>query len=136
MIGQEVFICSNNFAKNYKTTWQENDTCVAVLEARLERFLKSQGISFAGTFVGFLRHSTRNFLRSTRRNQSWNFEEETIMRRCRKCSCRNKAACQACRSYYRGRLKTQVILGFLLLLAAMCAGIVLAFIMTGIFLLL
>lgn len=50
MIGQEVYICSNNFAKNYKTTWQETDTCVAVLEERLERFLKSQGISFAGNF--------------------------------------------------------------------------------------
>lgn len=50
MIGQEVFICSNNFAKNYKTTWQEGDTCAAVLEARLERFLKSQGISFSGNF--------------------------------------------------------------------------------------
>lgn len=43
MIGQEVYICSNNFAKNYKTTWQETDTCVAVLEERLERFLKKSG---------------------------------------------------------------------------------------------
>lgn len=50
MIGQEVFICSNNFTKNYKTMWQENDTCIAVLEERLERFLKSQGISFDGNF--------------------------------------------------------------------------------------
>lgn len=50
MIGQEVFIFSNNFAKNYKTTWQEGDTCAAVLEARLERFLKSRGISFSGNF--------------------------------------------------------------------------------------
>lgn len=50
MVGQEVFICSNNFAKNYKTTWQENDTCNAALEERLERFLKSQGISFSGNF--------------------------------------------------------------------------------------
>lgn len=58
------------------------------------------------------------------------------MRRCRKCSCRNEAACRACRSYYRGNLKTQVTLAFLILLGAMCAGVVLAFIMIGIFLLL
>lgn len=58
------------------------------------------------------------------------------MRRCRKCSCRNEAACRACRSYYRGNLKTQVMLGFLILLGAMCAGVVLAFIMIGFFLLL
>lgn len=50
MIGQEVYICSNNFSKNYKTTWQETDTCIAVLEKRLERFLKGRGISFAGNF--------------------------------------------------------------------------------------
>lgn len=57
------------------------------------------------------------------------------MRRCRKCSCRNEAACRACRSYYRGNLKTQVMLAFLILLGAMCAGVVLAFIMIGFFLL-
>lgn len=56
------------------------------------------------------------------------------MRRCRKCSCRNEAACRACRSYYRGNLKTQVMLAFLILLGAMCAGVVLAFIMIGFFL--
>lgn len=58
------------------------------------------------------------------------------MRRCRKCSCRNEAACRVCRSYYRGNLKTQVMLEFLILLGAMCAGVVLAFIMIGFFLLL
>lgn len=58
------------------------------------------------------------------------------MRRCRKCSCRNEAACRACRSYYRGNLKTQVMLAFLILLGAMCAGVVLAFIMIVFFLLL
>lgn len=58
------------------------------------------------------------------------------MRRCRKCSCRNEAACRACRSYCRGNLKTQVMLAFLILLGAMCAGVVLAFIMIGFFLLL
>jgi hypothetical protein len=58
------------------------------------------------------------------------------MRRCRKCSYRTKAACQACRSYYRRRLKTQVALVLLLLLVAMCAGIVMAFIVMGFFLLL
>jgi hypothetical protein len=58
------------------------------------------------------------------------------MRRCRKCSCRNEAACRACRSYYRSNLKTQVMLVFLILLGAMCAGVVLAFIVIGFFLLL
>lgn len=58
------------------------------------------------------------------------------MRRCRKCSCKNEAACRACRSYYRGNLKTQVLMAFLILLGAMCAGVVLAFIMIGFFLLL
>lgn len=58
------------------------------------------------------------------------------MRRCRKCSCRNEAACRACRSYYRGRVVAQLMLAFLILLGAMCAGIVLAFIMIGFFLLL
>lgn len=58
------------------------------------------------------------------------------MRRCRKCSCRNEAACRACRSYYRGNLKTQVMLAFLILLGAMCAGVVLALIMIVFFLLL
>lgn len=33
MICQEVYICSNNFAKNYKTTWQETDTCAGVVLA-------------------------------------------------------------------------------------------------------
>lgn len=58
------------------------------------------------------------------------------MRRCRKCSCRNEAACRACRSYYRGNLKAQIMLAFLILLGAICAGVVLAFIMIGFFLLL
>lgn len=58
------------------------------------------------------------------------------MRRCRNCSCRNEAACRACRSYYSGDLKTQVMLVFFLLLGAVCAGVVLAFIMIGFLLLL
>lgn len=50
MVGEEVIICSNNFAKNYKTTLQESDTCYAVLEERLEAFLKSQGFTFSCNF--------------------------------------------------------------------------------------
>lgn len=50
MIGTEIYIVSNNFGKNYKTTWQEADTCYAVLEERLEKFLKDQGISFNCNF--------------------------------------------------------------------------------------
>lgn len=58
------------------------------------------------------------------------------MRRCRKCYCTNSAACQACRSYYRGRVKNAFIIAFVMCVGAMLLGCILALFMIGVFLLL
>lgn len=59
-----------------------------------------------------------------------------IMRRCRKCMCVNEAACRACRSYYRGRVKNALIIAFVMCMGAMLLGCILALLMIGVFLLL
>lgn len=58
------------------------------------------------------------------------------MRRCRKCHCTNLAACQAYRSYYRGRMKNPLIIAFVMCVGALLLGCILALLMIGIFLLL
>lgn len=58
------------------------------------------------------------------------------MRRCRKCMCVNEAACRACRSYYRGRMKNPLIIAFVMCVGAMLLGCILALLMIGVFLLL
>lgn len=63
-------------------------------------------------------------------------KKNTIMRRCRKCYCTNPAACQACRSYYRGRVKNALIIAFVMCVGAMLLGCILALLMIGVFLLL
>lgn len=55
------------------------------------------------------------------------------MRRCRKCYCINPAACQACRSYYRGRMKNPLIIAFVMCVGALLLGCILALLMIGIF---
>lgn len=55
------------------------------------------------------------------------------MRRCRKCYCTNQAACQACRSYYRGRVKNTLIIAFVMCVGAMLLGCILALLMIGVF---
>lgn len=54
------------------------------------------------------------------------------MRRCRKCYCTNPAACQACRSYYRGRVKNAFIIAFVMCVGAMLLGCILALLMIGV----
>lgn len=63
-------------------------------------------------------------------------KKNTIMRRCRKCMCVNEAACRACRSYYRGRVKNALIIAFVMCVGAMLLGCILALLMIGVFLLL
>lgn len=58
------------------------------------------------------------------------------MRRCRKCYCTNPAACKACHSYYRGRVKNAIFITFLMCVGAMLLGCILALLMIGVFLLL
>lgn len=55
------------------------------------------------------------------------------MRRCRKCMCVNEAACRACRSYYRGRVKNALIIAFVMCVGALLLGCILALLMIGIF---
>lgn len=55
------------------------------------------------------------------------------MRRCRKCMCVNEAACRACRSYYRGRVKNALIIAFVMCVGAMLLGCILALLMIGVF---
>lgn len=57
------------------------------------------------------------------------------MRRCRKCMCVNEAACRACRSYYRGKVKNALIIAFVMCMGAMLLGCILALLMIGVFLL-
>lgn len=57
------------------------------------------------------------------------------MRRCRKCMCVNEAACRACRSHYRGRVKNALIIVFVMCVGAMLLGCILALLMIGVFLL-
>ena len=45
-----VFICSKEFANNYRTVLKESDTCDAVIEDRLKAFLESQGFYFNCNF--------------------------------------------------------------------------------------
>lgn len=63
-------------------------------------------------------------------------KKNTIMRRCRKCMCVNEAACRACRSYYRGRVKNALVITFVMCVGAMLLGCILALLMIGVFLLL
>lgn len=58
------------------------------------------------------------------------------MRRCRNCGCKNSAACEACRSYYRGRVKNALIIAFVMCVGAILLGCILALLMIGVFLLL
>lgn len=58
------------------------------------------------------------------------------MRRCQKCYCTNSAACQVCRSYYRGRVKNALVIAFVMCVGALLLGWILALLMIGIFLLL
>lgn len=59
------------------------------------------------------------------------------MRRCRKCMYVNEAACRACRSYYRGRVKNALVITFAaMFVGAMLLGCILALLMIGVFLLL
>lgn len=62
-------------------------------------------------------------------------KKNTIMRRCRKCMCVNEAACRACRSYCRGRVKNALIIAFVMCVGAMLLGCILALLMIGVFLL-
>lgn len=55
------------------------------------------------------------------------------MRRCRKCYCTNPAACQTCRSYYRGRVKNAIFIAFLMCVGGMLLGCILALLMIGVF---
>lgn len=57
------------------------------------------------------------------------------MRRCRKCGCKNLAACEACRSYYRGKVKNAIFIAFLMCVGGMLLGCILALLMIGVFLL-
>lgn len=57
------------------------------------------------------------------------------MRRCRKCGCKNLAACEACRSYYRGKVKNAIFIAFVMCMGAMLLGCILALLMIGVFLL-
>lgn len=52
------------------------------------------------------------------------------------CMCVNEAACRACRSYYRGRVKNALIIAFVMCVGAMLLGCILALLMIGVFLLL
>lgn len=58
------------------------------------------------------------------------------MRRCRKCMYVNEAACRACRSYYRERVKNALVITFVMCVGAMLLGCILALLVTGVFLLL